>query len=207
MKSKVTAILLALFICGVAYAQPSSQPTNQPAATAPSGQPDAALPAPSADPPPAAGATAKAPESASQEASEDGAKQSDQTTQAWWKAVLVFFIELSKALLVPILVVLGWVANKKWKLGLERETIEWVVSKAAGFGEQKAKVALKAGKPMQGPKILEEALKHGESLLITKGLADKWGDKLADLIEAKLGEQELAKKDAPSKTAEPDAEA
>ncbi len=167
---------------------------------APAAAPAAPAAAPAASAPAETAPATKAPETPAEGVSEGAAKEGE--TQAWWKAITVFLIEVSTALALPLLIVLAMVANKKWKLGLERDTIEWVVSKAVGFGEQKAKVALKDGKPMEGPKILEAALGHGTSLLVTKGLAAKWGDKLADLIEAKLGEQEAASAAPKPKTAE-----
>jgi len=199
MKPILIAVCLALmFVCAApaGFAAPdagtATAPASAPATKAPAKAPTAPVAAPKA---PAAPDAPKATEKPAE--SDTGGEK-----QAWWQAVVVFLIEASKALLVPILIVLGVIANKKWKLGLETSTIEWIVSKSVGFGEQKAKGALRDGKPMEGPAILKAALEHGEALLIKKGMIGKWGDKLADLIEAKLGEQEAAKAEAVPKTAE-----
>jgi hypothetical protein len=189
----IVVVMALALVPDVTVAQPAPAATpaaaSQPAATP-------ATAAPVVQPTP----ETKAPEKATEAPAAAPKKTAE--TQAWWQAVLVFVIDLSKALIVPILIVLGIAANKKWKLGLEIETLEWIANKSVGYGEQLAKKALKDGEPMAGPKILDTSLSYGRDLLITKGLAGTWGNKLAGLIEAKLGEQELAKKEATPKTAE-----
>lgn len=108
-----------------------------------------------------------------------------------WQAVLSFIVQAVAIIVAPILTALGYVGVKRLGLSIERETVEWVVTKAVGYGEQTARKALKAGTPMEGPAILKEALKQGDDLLVKKGLAKKWGSSLETLIEAKLGERKL----------------
>jgi hypothetical protein len=122
--------------------------------------------------------------------------------QAWWQAVLSIVLDVAIAIAVPVLCVLGYIISKKWGVDLERKDIDWVVKSSVGFGEQQAKKALKDGQPLEGNAVLAEALKHGEDLLNKTGLASKWGDKLADLIEAKLGESEVEKDYTEPKTVE-----
>jgi len=187
MKSlKLLAVLSILLAGGLSFAQdtpPTSQPAASPAAAAqPSSQaPETATTASKADAPtpaPTTGATAPA---ASQEVSGD--------TQKWWQGLLVTVIEGVAAIAFPILSLLLMALAHKWKLKIEQEKIDWVLSKAIGFGEQKAKVALKDGKPMSGPEIAKIAVEHGSKLLDQYKLPKKLGDYLADLIEAKLGEK------------------
>lgn len=186
MRHLTKAILVIAVLGFLAPAFAADGAVAAPATKVAPAAPAAPGPAATAPAAPAPAPVAKAPEKPADEASQP-------ETQAWWKAITVFLIEVSTALALPILIVLALLANQKWKLGLETATIEWAVSKAVGYGEQKAKVALKAGKPMDGPDILKAALEHGTELLVTKGLVSKWGDKLANLVEAKLGEQEAAK--------------
>lgn len=122
--------------------------------------------------------------------------------QSWWQALLVLVTEVGAAFAVPILTALLYVLSRRWKLGIEMDTVEWAVSKAAGYGEQKAKQALRDGTPLKGSEIMKLALEQGNTLLVKKGLASKWGGQLADLIEAKLGEEELSRLDKDSKTEE-----
>ncbi len=118
----------------------------------------------------------------------------DVEKQKWWQSLLVFFIKLLDLILEPILIAFGYVFTRKFGFKVERETLEWIVDKATGFAEQKAKAALKAGSPMAGPDILKLALEQGNQYLVEKGLMKKWGNRLGDLIESKLGEVELKKK-------------
>lgn len=122
--------------------------------------------------------------------------------QKWWQAVLSALVDVVVGLGTPILILLISRGLKKLGLNAERDTVEWIVTKAVGYGEQRAKIALKDGKPMEGPAILIEALGHGKELLVKKGLLNKWGSSLADLIEAKLGEEEAKSPNKTSKTAE-----
>ena len=123
-------------------------------------------------------------------------------TQKWWQAILVTVIQAVAAVGQPILVVLLGALMRKMKLNVEKEKLEWVVAKTVGYGEQLGKKALKGGKPMAGPDILKSALDKGEEWMKQQGLYKKWGSKLGDLVEAKLGEVEVAKAEAKSKTAE-----
>lgn len=114
-------------------------------------------------------------------------------SQSWWQLLLTFLIKLLDLIIEPVLIAFGYVLTRKFGIKVERDSIEWIVSKAVGFGEQAAKNALKAGKPYAGPEILSIAVKYGDALLIQTGLMKKWGGKLDALIEAKLGEIEVLK--------------
>jgi hypothetical protein len=120
---------------------------------------------------------------ATKEATKDGSKQS------WWQGTLVFLIEQLTKIIIPILGVLLMLLVRKWQLKVEQDQVDWIVTKAVGFGEQKAKVALKAGTPLDAPETLKFALEHGSALLNQYKLPAKLGEYLADLIEAKLGEK------------------
>lgn len=116
---------------------------------------------------------------------------SSQEVQKWWQGLLVIIIQAVAAIVTPVLGVLLMILVRKWQLKIEQDKVEWIVSKAVGFGEQKAKQALNAGKPMEGPEIAKVAVEQGGKLLQQYKLPKKLGDYLADLVEAKLGEKLL----------------
>jgi len=188
MKFVKRIMLIAMLVClsGPIYAQDASPPdaakAKPPAAaTTPTGGPEtgsaASQPVKAASP----SAPAKAPEKASQSVSGD--------TQKWWQGALVVVLEGVAAIVFPILSVLGMALIRKWNLKIEQDKLDWVLTKSLGFAEQKAKVALKDGKPMDGPSLAKAAVEHGGKLLDQYKLPKKLGDLLADLIEAKLGEK------------------
>lgn len=110
--------------------------------------------------------------------------------QQVWQVVLQHLLEIIVAIAVPVLVSLIHTLLKKYGVKVQMETLDSVLSKAIGFAEQKAKKALKAGEDQTGnAQKLDWALSKGMELAEANKL-DKWVvDKLEDLIEAKLGEQ------------------
>ena len=117
--------------------------------------------------------------------------------QKWWQAILVTIIEAVAAIVVPILSVLFMFLINKWKLKIELEVVEWILKKSIGFAEQKSRNALKAGRPLEGPEIAQVAIVHGTKLLKNYKLAEKFGEWLADGIEAQLGQSKLENVEAP----------
>lgn len=181
-KTLLLSILIMTVVAGAAYWNSGGAQTlpTKTAVTTPAAAPAASQPAPA----PTAAPVATAPEKAAEAPAQD--------TQKWWQGLLVTAIEAVAAIVTPILSILLIVLLKKWNLKIEQDRVDWALSKAIGFAEQKAKVALKDGKPMEGPEIAKIAVEHGTKLLEQHKLASKFGDWLADGIEAKLGENVLA---------------
>lgn len=111
-------------------------------------------------------------------------------TQMWWQNLLVLIITSVVTIATPIISVLIMVLVKKWNLKIEQEKVDWIVTKAVGYGEQYAKNKLKDGKLVEGPEIAKVALEYGTKLGAM--YAPKLGSYLAELIEAKLGEAVVA---------------
>lgn len=112
-------------------------------------------------------------------------------SQKWWQGLLVTVIEASVAILLPILSILLMGLIRKWNLKIDQDKVDWVLNKAIGYAEQKAKVALNEGEPMEGPEIARIAIDQAEFLLKKYKAAAKLGDWIAKGIEAKLGEKLL----------------
>jgi len=110
-------------------------------------------------------------------------------TQQWWQNLLVQIISFVAAVATPVLSVLAISLLRKWGVKLEREKVEWIASKAIGYGEQKAKNALKDGKPLEGPEIMKMALHQAAQLAEGYKADKKLAAYLENLIEAKLGEK------------------
>jgi hypothetical protein len=181
----IICTLLTMLLAAVVV---SAQPTTQPATKAPATKVAPATETPAT--PAAAPVETKAEPAAKAETKgEVKAEEKSEDTQAWWQGLLVTVIEGVVAIALPILSILGMALARKWKLKIEQDKLDWVLSKAIGFGEQKAKTALKDGKPMAGPEIAKIAVEQGSKLLEQYQLPKKLGDYLADLIEAKLGER------------------
>lgn len=111
-----------------------------------------------------------------------------QDTQKWWQGILVTVIEAVLAIVTPILSILIMLLVKKWKLKIEQDKVDWVLSKGLGAGEQYIKGKLKAGLPVEGPEVAKIALDLTNKLAVQYQLPSKLGNYFADLIEAKLGE-------------------
>lgn len=181
MKS-VSKILILIFALGVAV--PSFAADGSPATKAP-----ATKVSPKADAQPAAAPVAAPEEKPADKTVEKKAEEPKKETQAWWKGILVTVLEFVFAVVAPILSILIMVLIRKWNLKIEQEKVDWVLDKALGFGEQKLKIALKEGKEVEGPEIAKAALEHGNKLLDKYGLGKKFGEWLADGIEARLGQK------------------
>ena len=105
--------------------------------------------------------------------------------------MIVIVIEATVAIFGPILSLLLMLLMRKFKINVEHETVDKILSKVIGFGEQKAKQALKDGKPLSGPEVAQLALQQAEYLAV-KSKLPKWAtEKLSELIESKLGESKL----------------
>lgn len=118
------------------------------------------------------------------------AQDKTQDTQALWQAVLVTVLTGVFAIAAPIVSTLVITLLRKWNVKVEQDKVDWVVNKAIGYGEQWAKNKMKDGKPVTGPEVAKEALQYGNKLAAV--YAPKLGGYLAELIEAKLGQQTLA---------------
>lgn len=149
-------------------------------AKAPAAAPVATVPAE----PSVAASESKAPEKAAEKPTQD--------TQKWWQGLLVTVIESFVAVVMPILSILLMILIRKWNLKIEQDKVDWCLDKALGAGEQKLKQMLKDGKPIDAPGVKSAAVEHGTALLEKYGLAKKFGDWLADGIEARLGEKVVA---------------
>jgi hypothetical protein len=109
------------------------------------------------------------------------------TGQKWWQNLLLIVISGILTIATPILSVLAMSLLKKWNIKVEQQKVDWVLEKAIGYGDQFAKNKLKAGQPVTGPEIMKVALEHGDKLAVQ--YAPHLGAYLAELIEAKLGQQ------------------
>ena len=110
--------------------------------------------------------------------------------QAVWQVILIHLMEIIVALGVPVGLLLLRTYLKKKGIEADMSTLNDLLGKAIGFAEQKAKNALKDGKE-QTPNAqkLDWAVTKGRELAEANKL-DQWViDKLEDLIESKIGEQ------------------
>lgn len=192
---KVSYILLTLALLLMAapqgFAANAGKPASQPVAAAPVA-PAAPAAAPKAAPTPA---PAAAPEKAAKSAPAAPAKT--EVKQKWWQGILVTVIEAVLAIATPVLVILITGLLRKMKLNVEKEKVAWAVEQGRGFGEQQIKLALKDGKTPDYEGVKKKSVELSHSILIEGGLAAKWGHMLGDLLEAKLGMDEIDKKKAP----------
>lgn len=118
-------------------------------------------------------------------------------TQEWWQSLVKFLVfdavlPAVGAVVIALLVALA----RKWKIKVERETLESVLKQAIDFADQKIKGKLKDGeKPKdKNAEKLKLATDFGRKLLKEYGLVKKFGDWIGDLIESKLGAENKAKK-------------
>jgi len=179
MKAKLILLsLISLLVVGTVYAASDAKVAATPAA------PTVTVPT---------SVTAEVPKAEEAKPAEVEKKAEEakpaQETQKWWQGVLVTLLEGLVAILLPILSILGMALVRKFGLKIEQEKLDWILDKAVGYGEQKLKTLLKAGKPVDGPEIAKAALEHGNTLLKKYGLFSKFGDWLAEGIEAKLGQK------------------
>lgn len=113
-------------------------------------------------------------------------------TQQWWQNLLVQIISFVAAVAAPVLSVLAVSLLRKWGVQMDREKLEWIAEKAIGYGEQKAKSALKHGSPLEGPEVLKLALVQADIMVKTFKADKKLALYLEGLIEAALGQQVFA---------------
>ena len=110
--------------------------------------------------------------------------------QKWWQNLLVTIITAMLTVATPIITVLIMALIKKWNLKIEQDKIDWVLEKAKGYAEQYAKNKLKDGQPVTGPEVAKVAVEYGSKLAAM--YSPKLADYLAELIEAKLGQDVIA---------------
>lgn len=117
-------------------------------------------------------------------------------TQEWWQALVKFLVSDAVlpavgAVLVALLVALA----RKWKIKVEKDTLESVLKQAVDFADQKIKKKLLDGeKPKdKNAEKLKLATDFGRKLLKEYGLLKKFGDWIGDLIESKLGDENKAR--------------
>ena len=114
----------------------------------------------------------------------------------WWQALVKFLVsDAVLPVLGGILVALLVALAKKWKIKVEKETLESVLQQSIDFADQKIKAKLKDGeKPKdKNAEKLKLATDFGRKLLKEYGLLKKFGDWIGDLIESKLGAENKAK--------------
>jgi hypothetical protein len=112
--------------------------------------------------------------------------------QTWWQVLLMFLIKASLAIAGPVLSVLVVTLLRRWKINLEYDQVNKLVSAAAGFAEQKSAIALKEGaQKTSGAEKLKLALDFADSLAKQYKLSAKATSKLTELIESHLGQAKL----------------
>jgi hypothetical protein len=175
-KRSVVSVILGLMLLtgSISLAAPDAAPTTQPVVATKVATPVAPTATPTAE-------AVKVEET-------KPAVTETQDTQKWWQGVLVTVIEAAIAIVTPVLSVLIMLLIRKWKLKIEQDKVDWILSKAVGAGEQYVKGKLKDGKPVDGPEAARIALELGNKLLEQYKLPSKLGTYLSELIEAKLGE-------------------
>jgi hypothetical protein len=114
----------------------------------------------------------------------------------WWQILVKFIV--SDAVLPAVgtvLVALLVVLARKWKIKVEKETLESVLSQAIAFADQKIKKKLQEGKESKNANAekLEMATDFAKKLLKQYGLIKQFGEWVEDLIESKLGQENSAK--------------
>lgn len=120
--------------------------------------------------------------------------------QSWWEHLLSVLVEGIATIIVSVLSVLLMSLINKFRLKIEQQKVDWILEKSIGYGEQKLKIILKEGKGVKDPEsIKQQAIIHGENLLKKYGLFKKFGDWLAEGVEAKLGQKVLDNGGASSK--------
>lgn len=179
--SLLLGLALVLGTSGALASDAAPTPPAKVATKAPTSAPAAA---------PVASEASKVPKDpAGEKPAGEAAEAPKEDTQKWWQGLLVTVIEAAVAIVTPILSILLMVLIRKWNLKIEQEKVDWVLDKGIGHGEQLAKKALKDGKPIDEPGIKSAAVEKSRELLKKYGLAKKFGDWIADGIEARLGQK------------------
>lgn len=109
--------------------------------------------------------------------------------QALWQSALSDFIQAVVAVATPVLVTLAVTLLHRWKLNIERKTIDDIAHQAVGWAEQKSLKALKEGSSKTpGAEKLDMALRFATELAEKSGVGkSKLIGSLEGLIESKLG--------------------
>lgn len=109
--------------------------------------------------------------------------------QTLWQSALSDFIQAVVAVATPVLVTLAATLLHRWKISIERKTIDDIAHQAVGWAEQKALKALKEGAPKTpGAEKLDMALTFAAQMAEKAGVGkSKLVGTLEDLIESKLG--------------------
>jgi len=166
----------------VAKAAPAVAPAAAPAAKAPisiTGKVEVENVAPTAAPAGSAPAPAATPVVQT-------AAVANTETQSWWQHLLVTIISTVGAIAVPVLSLLLVILLKRWNIKIELDKVQAIAKAAKDFGEQKARSALKDGKPLAGPEVAKIALEKGREMALGK-LAGWATAQLENYIEAQCG--------------------
>lgn len=170
----LTILLVAIGLTLPTYAQPTTQPVSPATKVEAKTTPPATM-----VPAKVAGEVTVAPV-------EVKAEEKTEDMQSWWQHLLITLISIFGTIAVPVLSTLAILLLKRWNIKVEYDKAEWVANKAKDYAEQKARVALKDGKPLNAEGIKKVALEKGREL--GEGNLAPWVAKfLTDLIEAKLG--------------------
>lgn len=107
--------------------------------------------------------------------------------QTWWQSLLSTLLDSFLVIAVPVLAAFATALLRRWGVKVEQEQVEKLAEQAAAFAEQKAKVALREGKPKtSGAEKMSMALDVGKKLAKQYKLSDKAIEGLEAMIEAKI---------------------
>lgn len=120
-------------------------------------------------------------------------------TQAWWEMLIAMVSTVLFKVAVPVLVCLALALLAKYanvKVSeKQQEKITSLVGQAKNRGEQELKKKLDEGKPPKDKNAerMKSARAFLETALAQSGLTKKLTNKIEDLIESKLGEENKKK--------------
>lgn len=124
--------------------------------------------------------------------------------QEWWQVLLAELLKVFLVIFVPVLSTLIVSLLKRWKINVEYQQVNDIASKAAGWAEQKALAALKEGKEKTGgAEKMKLALDFANGLANQYKLSAKATEKLQDLIESALGQEQIKAAAAATSSTEP----
>jgi len=107
--------------------------------------------------------------------------------QTWWQSFLSTLLDSFLVIAVPVIAAFVTALLRRWGIKVQQEQVEKLAEQAASFAEQKARVALREGKPKtSGAEKMSMALDVGKKLAKQYKLSDKAIEGLEALIEAKI---------------------
>jgi len=113
-------------------------------------------------------------------------------TQEWWQVLVSALINLFITFAIPIIVIVLYRISERYKIGIEQDQIDKIVTTAAGWAEEKASQALnKNGKKTPGAEKLDMAVTFALQLAKQFKLQEKATKGIDDLITAKLGQKKI----------------